>query len=299
MPAIKEVSIERVAEAGSRLVRQAALDRLVVEAPLAIAARGQRVLTLMRTPGHDLELVTGLLHAEALPPAAVSRSSDPASGDADDLDDDLVHVDLDPALFAPRALTSVAACGVCGRQTIADLERTSASVSGDFTVSAEILRHLPATLRRTQQLFDDTGGLHAAALATASGELLVVREDVGRHNAVDKVIGWALGARAGSPASARSPSSPQPPNSPQPSSLAPAPAAPACLPPPGQLILVVSGRLGYEIVQKAVRFGAPVVAAVSAPSSLAVELAERFGVALCGFVRGERFNIYSHGWRVV
>lgn len=311
MPAIKEVSIERVAEAGSRLVRQPALDRLVVEAPLAVAARGQRVLTIMRTPGHDLELVTGLLHAEALPPATVSRSSDPASDGAeraeldDDLDDDLVHVDLDPALFAPRALASAAACGVCGRQTIADLERTSASVSGDFTVSAEILRHLPATLRRTQQLFDDTGGLHAAALATGHGELLVVREDVGRHNAVDKVVGWALGARAGSPSSRRPPAPASPPGPgatatalSSPASAASA-AAPAVLPPPGQLILVVSGRLGYEIVQKAVRFGTPVVAAVSAPSSLAVELAERFGVALCGFVRGERFNIYSHGWRVV
>lgn len=276
MPAIKEVSIERVAEAGGQLVRQAALDRLVVEAPLAVAARGQRVLTIMRTPGHDLELVTGLLHAEALPPATVSRSSAPAGDDdAADLDDDLVDVDLDPALFAPRALASVAACGVCGRQTIADLERTSASVSGDFTVSAEVLRHLPATLRRTQQLFDDTGGLHAAALATASGELLVVREDVGRHNAVDKVIGWALGGGLAGSA---------------------APAGPLAA--PSQLILVVSGRLGYEIVQKAVRFGTPVVAAVSAPSSLAVELAERFGVALCGFVRGARFNIYSHGWRV-
>lgn len=287
MPAIKEVSIERVAEAGGQLVRQAALDRLVVEAPLAVAARGQRVLTIMRTPGHDLELVTGLLHAEALPPATVSRSSEPARADAlddvlDDALDDLVDVDLDPALFAPRALASVAACGVCGRQTIADLERTSASVSGDFTVSAEILRHLPATLRRTQQLFDDTGGLHAAALATASGELLVVREDVGRHNAVDKVIGWALGGGLAAPAAPAAPGGPAGP-----------------LPAPGQLILVVSGRLGYEIVQKAVRFGTPVVAAVSAPSSLAVELAERFGVALCGFVRGERFNIYSHGWRVV
>lgn len=280
MPAVKEVSIERVTAGASdgALARTSTQDRIVVEAPLALAARGQRVLTIMRTPGHDLELITGLLHAEALPPATITRSSastasaassasasaGPAAPTPSAPDDDLLDVDLDPTLFAPRALASVAACGVCGRQTIADLEQTTAAVASDFTISAQTLRHLPGTLRRTQQVFDDTGGLHAAALATATGELLVVREDVGRHNAVDKVIGYALTAKLS----------------------------------PSQLTLVVSGRLGYEIVQKAVRFGTPVIAAVSAPSSLAVELAERFGVALCGFVRGERFNIYSHSWRI-
>lgn len=265
MPAAKEVSIERVVfaaagafaaagTAGAPLERQARRDHIVVEAPLAVSARGQRVLTIMRTPGHDLALVAGLLHAEALPPAAVTA-----------LGADAVDVDLDPALFAPRALASVAACGVCGRQTIADLERVACSVAGDFTVRAEIVRGLPDALRRSQQIFDDTGGLHAAALATAGGELVAVREDVGRHNAVDKVVGWALAAWV----------------------------------PADRHVLFVSGRLGYEIVQKAIRFGVPVVAAVSAPSSLAVELAERFGVALCGFVRGDRFNIYSHAWRIV
>jgi FdhD protein len=209
----------------------------------------------MRTPGHDLELVAGLLHAEAVAPGPVGLT---VAGD------DAVDVDLDPAVFAPRALDSVAACGVCGRQTIADLERVARAVAGDFTISAEIVRGLPEALRRAQQVFDDTGGLHAAGLATGGGELLVVREDVGRHNAVDKVVGWARAA--GVPAERH--------------------------------VLVVSGRLGYEIVQKAVRFGVPVVVAVSAPSSLAVELAERFAVALCGFVRGDRFNLYSHGWRV-
>lgn len=266
MPAVKEVSIERVtlaapgapaapgaAASTTDLERQPHRDRLVVETPLALFARGRRVLTLMRTPGHDLELVAGLLHAEALPPAAATATSD-----------DAVDVDLDPALFAPRALDSVAACGVCGRQSIADLERVSRSVDGDFIVSAEVVRRLPEALRRAQQIFDDTGGLHAAALATAAGEIRVVREDVGRHNAVDKVVGWALAA--GLPADRH--------------------------------VLVVSGRLGYEIAQKAIRFGVPVVAAVSAPSSLAVELAERFSVALCGFVRGDRFNIYSHAWRI-
>jgi FdhD protein len=278
MLAAKEVSIERVSlvpvapggAAGTpghaTLDRRPQQDRIVVEAPLGVTARGQRVLTLMRTPGHDLELIAGLLHAEALPPAVATAVVRPA-GSAVPGSDDLVEVDLDPALFAPRALASVAACGVCGRQTIADLERVARAVTGDFTVAAAVLSGLPATLRRVQEVFDETGGLHAAALATAAGELRVVREDVGRHNAVDKVVGWALAAGAA--------------------------AVPA-----SQHVLLVSGRLGYEIVQKAVRFGCPVVAAVSAPSSLAVELAERFGVALCGFVRGDHFNIYSHAWRI-
>ena len=267
MPAAKQVTIERVvlpsadnsadcpgpAGASGPAGREQRQDRVVVEAPLVVSARGQRVLTIMRTPGHDLELVAGLLHAEALPPAEL-RAEGP----------DHVDCDLDPSLFAPRALTSVAACGVCGRQTIAELEQIARSVEGDLMISAEVLRGLPASLRRAQAVFDDTGGLHAAALATPKGEILVVREDVGRHNAVDKIVGWARAA--GLPADRH--------------------------------LLVVSGRLGYEIVQKAVRFGVPVLAAVSAPSSLAVELAERFGLALCGFVRGDRFNIYSHAWRV-
>ncbi len=274
--AAKEVMIERVslAAGGDTFEREARLDRVVVEAPLAVSARGQRVLTIMRTPGHDLELVAGLLHAEALPPAALraegplqlgQRADRDLIGPIDQIDQGhQIDVDLDPQLFTPRALASVAACGVCGRQTIAELEQIARSVEGDLMISAEVLRGLPASLRRAQAVFDDTGGLHAAALATPKGEILVVREDVGRHNAVDKVVGWALAA--GLPASRH--------------------------------VLVVSGRLGYEIVQKAIRFGVPVIAAVSAPSSLAVELAERFGVALCGFVRGDRFNVYSHAWRV-
>lgn len=252
MSAIKDVAIERVV-AGASPEREQRRDRIVVEAPLAVAARGQRVLTIMRTPGHDLELVAGLLHAEALPPAALSAA-----------EPDLVDVDLDPSLFTPRALASVAACGVCGRQTIAELEQVARPVDADLTVAAEVIRRLPAELRRAQAVFDDTGGLHAAALCTPAGELLAVREDVGRHNAVDKIVGWALGAGV----------------------------------PADRHLLLVSGRLGYEIVQKAVRFGVPVVAAVSAPSSLAVELAERFRLALCGFVRDNRLNIYSHAWRV-
>jgi FdhD protein len=128
-----------------------------------------------------------------------------------------------------------------------------------------VLEQLPATLRAAQSVFADTGGLHAAALFTTTGVLVAAREDVGRHNAVDKVIGWALDARVD-------------------------PAAHA---------LFLSGRIGYELVQKAIVFGVPIVAAVSAPSSLAIELAERFNLALVGFVRGARCNVYAHGWRVL
>jgi FdhD protein len=247
MPATKQVSIERV-ELGGAAARVPKSDEVVVEAALAVSARGRRMLTVMRTPGHDLELVAGLLHAEGLPTSALAEGADG------------VDVDLEPSLFAARALTSVAGCGVCGRETIADLERMARAVEGDFSMPATLIAGLPQQLRAAQAVFDHTGGLHAAALCTRRGELVVVREDVGRHNAVDKVVGWALGNR-----------------------LTAADHA-----------LVVSGRLGYEIVQKAVRFGVPLIAAVSAPSSLAAEAAgdhERV-------VRGDRLNIYSHGWRV-
>ncbi len=261
MIATKKVRLERVELGGGAAVREAGVDELAAEAPLAVFARGQRVLTLMRTPGHDLELVAGLFHGEGLPRTALVER--PRSQGSDD-DEGGVEVDLDPSQLAPRPLTSNAGCGVCGRQVIADLERRARSVGSDLIVPAARLAELPERLRQRQTLFAATGGLHGAALATTAGELLVAREDIGRHNAVDKVVGWAL-AR-GQPA--------------------------------GRLVLVVSGRLGYEIVQKAVAFGCPVVVAVSAPSSLAVEVAERFRVALCGFARGERFNVYSHGWRV-
>lgn len=251
--ATKPIELERVAAQS----RAPALDHVVIEEPLAITARGQRVLTVMRTPGHDLDLVRGLLHAEGLP-AADLRLVDDAAGNSQ------VDVALDPARFAPRATTSAAGCGVCGRQTIADLERSARSVDGDFMMRGAMVAALPALLRQHQTVFAQTGGLHGAALADASGELRVVREDVGRHNAVDKVIGWALAEGLAADRHA----------------------------------LVVSGRLGYEIVQKAVAWGAPVVVAVSAPSSLAIEVAERFRVALCGFAREDRFNIYSHGWRI-
>lgn len=242
----REVAIERV----DKDARTADRDHVVVEAPLQIRARGTPVATIMRTPGHDLELVRGLLHAEGI------------AGTPAQLDDDAVEVDVDASAFAGRGLLASAACGVCGRVAIADLELRAKEVTADTSIDHHVLAGLPERLRAAQTVFRETGGLHAAGLFTRAGELVVVREDVGRHNAVDKVIGHALAA-----------------------AIAPQ-------------VLVLSGRGGYELVQKAVMAGVAIVASVSAPSSLAIELAERFGVALAGFVRGDRANIYSHGWRI-
>ncbi len=172
-----EVAVER----GEDGVRTTGRDRVVVEAPLQLRARGVPVATVMRTPGHDLELVRGLLHAESVAAGGLAQAGD-----------DAVEIDVEATAFAARGLLASAACGVCGRVAIADLERRARSVETDATSSLAVLATLPAKLRAAQQVFDDTGGLHAAALCTLAGELVAVREDVGRHNAVDKVAGWAL-----------------------------------------------------------------------------------------------------------
>ncbi len=248
--ASREVAIERV----DGDARAAARDHVVVEAALELRARGTPVATIMRTPGHDVELVRGLLHAESVRAGAIEQRGD-----------DAVDVDVDAGAFAARGLLSTAACGVCGRLAIADLELRARDVRADTTVSRAVLAALPERLRAAQQVFADTGGLHAAGLfAAATGELVLAREDVGRHNAVDKLVGRALADGLD----------------------------------PAAHVLFLSGRAGYELVQKAIMLGVPVVASVSAPSSLAIELAERFNVALAGFVRGERCNIYSHAWRI-
>ncbi len=248
-PASRDVPIERVLDGA----RTAGRDHLVVEEPLELRARGGvPVATIMRTPGHDAELVRGLLHAESVAAQVVDRG------------DGWVALDVDAAAFAGRGLLSTAACGVCGRAAIADLELRATAVVSDGKIAGAVLAGLPEVLRGSQAVFDATGGLHAAGLFTLAGELVAIREDVGRHNALDKLVGHALEV-----------------------GLAPAATA-----------IVVSGRVGYELVQKCIRFGAPILAAVSAPSSLAVELGERFGVCVAGFVRGNRYNLYSHAWRV-
>ena len=249
--ASREVAIERV-DGDARTDDR---DRVVVEAALELRARSTAVATIMRTPGHDVELVRGLLHAESV-----------TAGRIDQIEADAIDLDCDPAAFAARGLLSTAACGVCGRVAIADLERRAREVGADTTIAHAVLAALPDRLRAAQSVFADTGGLHGAALFDArTGALAAAREDVGRHNAVDKLVGWALDARVDASVHA----------------------------------LLLSGRAGYELVQKAVMFGVPIVASVSAPSSLAIELAERFNIALVGFVRGARCNIYSHAWRVI
>jgi FdhD protein len=246
-------SIERIDLA--RGERTSADDALVDEGPLAIRARGQVVATVLRTPGADRELVRGLLIAEGVPGAATA---------AIEVGADLVDVEVPPDAFGARGLVSTAACGLCGRAEIADLERRMREVRSDLIVGADVIASLPAALRAAQAEFDATGGLHAAGLFDARGALACLREDVGRHNALDKVIGWA--------------------------------AEQGRLPWPG--IVVVSGRLGYELAQKVVAAGAPIVASVSAPSALAIDVCERFGVTACGFVRDGRMNVYAHGWRI-
>jgi FdhD protein len=233
-------------------VRAAIEDAVVDEAALVIEARGTNVATIMRTPGQDLELVRGLLHAEGV------------VGAIEQVGPDRVAVDTDPDGFAARGLIASAACGVCGREVIADLELRAREVTSDLIVSPALITGLPATLRAAQTVFATTGGLHAAGLFDPGGGLVAVREDVGRHNAVDKVIGWALAAAID----------------------------------PGRHVLMLSGRLGFELVHKAVMAGIPIVAAVSAPTTLAIDVAERFRVAACGFVRDGRINVYSHGWRI-
>jgi FdhD protein len=235
-------------------------DDLVVESPLVLGLAGEAIATLMRTPGHDLELAAGWLVVES----GVGAADDIVTLRACREDDtDRVHITLRDGVREPRprAFVTSAACGVCSADVLdLSLLRGRPPHDDGWTVPRDVLAALPETMRARQRAFDRTGGVHAAALATAGGELLVVREDVGRHNAVDKVTGWAvLDGR---------------------------------LPGTGHL-LVVSGRVSFEIVQKAVAAGVAGIVAVSAPSSLAVDLARDHDLLLAGMVRGGRLNVYA------
>jgi FdhD protein len=255
--------VERVDLDGGR---HAVEDRLVVEAPLELRAGGASLVVIMRTPGHDRELARGLLFAEGIIDAGeqLANMAAPAGLTADE-HGNVLETGLPADVRAPaRSLPATAGCGVCGKRSIADLELRVPAVRAALTVPAGVIAALPARLRQAQAVFDQTGGLHAAGLFDAAGTLLAVREDVGRHNAVDKIVGWALDDRVAL----------------------------------DEHILCVSGRLGFEIVQKAAVAGIAVLVAVSAPSTLAVDLAERFRITLCGFTREQRFNIYSHGRRI-
>ncbi len=249
-------------------------DALATEEPLEIRAQGpgqqaQRVAVTMRTPGGDFELAAGFLFTEGLVAAHEVRRV----AYCDDLDDEeqrynVVTVTLDRAFDAERLsrnFYATSSCGVCGKASLDDIAVRCDVVPTGFAVPADILVGLPDRLRDAQRVFDRTGGLHAAGLFDRSGEPVTVREDVGRHNAVDKVIGEQLLAGRV---------------------------------PLADHVLQVSGRASFEIVQKAAVAGIPVVSAVSAPSSLAVDAGERLGVTVVGFVRDGRCNVYTHADRV-
>jgi len=239
-------------------------DTLAVEEPLEIRADGRSIAVTMRTPGHDLELAMGFLLTEGLvAPDGVQGAINCA--------DNVVDVTLAEPLpddAGTRGFFVSSSCGICGKSSI-DAVRTVQRWTVDedlFPIDPAVLVSLPDKLRAAQKTFDRTGGLHAAGLFTAAGDLLCIREDVGRHNAVDKVIGWA--------------------------------ATEGRLPLRGTL-LQVSGRASFELVQKALMAGIPAMAAVSAPSSLAVEMATGAGLTLVGFLRGTSFNVYADAGRLV
>lgn len=251
-------------------------DVLAAEEPLEIRVGGRSLAITMRTPGHDVELATGFLVSEGV----ISSGHDfvtaryCAGATSEGLNTyNVLDVTLAPGVAPPdpsleRAFYTTSSCGICGKASI-DAVRTASShpvASDPLRIGPEVLVTLPDRLRAAQAVFDKTGGLHAAGLYdTATGELLVVREDVGRHNAVDKVIGWATIEHR--------------------------------LPLTGH-VLMVSGRASFELTQKASMAGIPMLAAVSAPSSLAAELADELGMTLVGFLRGDSMVVYSGGDRI-
>jgi FdhD protein len=264
-------------------------DQLATEEPLEIRLRagraverkgpvpvfrrqgaGQRTVAItMRTPGNDFELAAGFLYGEGIVHSGdeihgISHSEDPKLGE--DKRYNIVNVDLRDDVLPDlesleRHFYTTSACGVCGKASLESLRlRGFPAIPAGPAVDPAVLRGLPEKLRAGQGIFAATGGLHAAALFDPEGDLLAVREDVGRHNALDKLVGWALFERR--------------------------------LPLGGHIVMV-SGRSSFEILQKSLMAGVPIVCAVSAPSSLAVALAREFGITLIGFLRGDRFNVYT------
>jgi FdhD protein len=234
-------------------------DEVAVEEPLEIRVGGEPIAVTMRTPGHDEELALGFLISEGV---SVVRASVPADMEANTIDVEVA--DWDPDRLR-RNFYTTSSCGVCGKGALEAVAVEAPRVESDLRIAASLAAELPGRLRVEQATFTATGGLHASGLFDERGELVCLREDVGRHNAMDKVVGWAFRERR--------------------------------LPLANDL-LCVSGRLSFELVQKAAVAGCPLVVAVGAPSTLAVELASDRGVTLCGFVRAGRVNVYTETWRI-
>ncbi len=234
-------------------------DQVAVEEPLEIRIGGQPVAVTMRTPGHDEELALGFCLTEGLRPISAASSADLAAN--------TIEVDapgFDPARVQRSFYTS-SSCGVCGKGALESVAVDAPRADSRLEAGFELLAGLPDRLREAQAAFAVTGGLHATGLFNSDGELICLREDVGRHNAMDKVIGWAFLEH---------------------------------LLPLAGTVLCVSGRLSFELVQKAAVAGCPILVAVGAPSSLAVDLARDRGLTLCGFARDGRLNVYTEAWRV-
>jgi FdhD protein len=245
-------------------------DRLVVEEPLEIRLAGTPVGVTMRTPGHDFELAAGFLYTEGIlsrpgQVGAISYCDDPENPHQSNIVDVLPAEEVILSKGWQRSFYTTSSCGICGKASIEAVRVAAPRLVDDTHLKPESLYELPNRLRDAQVLFAETGALHGAALFTASGALEILREDVGRHNAVDKIIGTAFLAES--------------------------------LPLRGRLLLV-SGRASFEIIQKALMAGIPSVAAISGVSTLAVELAQESGMALIGFLRGRSMQVYAGGERL-
>jgi FdhD protein len=242
-----------------RLPGGAERDVVAVEEPLEIRIDGEPIAVTMRTPGHDEELALGFCLTEGIPANDARLPADLAANTVE-----VAASGFDPSR-SRRSFYTTSSCGVCGKGALEAVAVEAPRVESDVAIAQALASSLPDRLRQAQAAFALTGGLHATGLFELDGELLCLREDVGRHNAMDKVIGWAF--RAGRLPLARA-------------------------------VLCVSGRLSFELVQKAAVAGCPIMVAVGAPSSLAIELARDRGVTLCGFVREGRINVYTEPWRI-
>lgn len=279
MPSVKNFQVTKITSTGKEEVP----DLLAVEEPLEIRLgygalddrKQKNIAVTMRTPGHDIELAIGFLFTEGL---IVSQKDIVSANYCEDVETEeekgnVVRVELHPEITfdlkkLERNFYTTSSCGVCGKSSIESITtqcRLEIQKDPDFKVATDVIHQLPITLREEQAVFEHTGGLHATGLFDAAGKLLMLREDVGRHNAFDKVIGASV----------------------EKSSL-----------PLDQSIVLVSGRLSFELVQKAAMAGVRILVAVGAPSSLAIDLAKSFQMTVIGFTRNERFNIYSHPERI-